>query len=291
MGEARLPGSLDVLLRQARTILQEAGIAGAAFDARLIVEHFAGTSQAELIASPDRAVTDDEAKAVLAAVRERAEGKPVHRILGYREFYGLKLMLSPETLEPRPDTETLVDMVLPHLRQTVGRKGTCTILDMGTGTGAIALALLSAVPEARAVGTDISGHALATARANADMNGYSERFVTRRSDWFGEIEESFDLIVSNPPYIATAEMDDLPGEVRKHDPITALHGGADGLDAYRKIAAKAGRHLNAAGAVAVEVGSSQAIDVKEVFASSGFRTASVAADLAGHDRAILFVAC
>ncbi|WP_265517533.1 peptide chain release factor N(5)-glutamine methyltransferase [Nitratireductor luteus] len=291
MGEARLPGTLDALLRQARTILQEAGIAGAAYDARLIVEHFAGITQADLIASPGRAVAAAQAMAVLAAARQRAAGKPVHRILGYREFYGLKLMLSAETLEPRPDTETLVDLVLPHLRETVRRRGSCTILDMGTGTGAIALALLSAVPEARAVGTDISDDALATARTNADMNGYSERFVTRRSDWFGEIEESFDLIVSNPPYIATAEMDELSREVREHDPVNALHGGVDGLDAYRQIAAEAVGHLNAAGAIAVEIGSSQAADVKEIFASNSFQAADAAADLAGHDRAILFIAC
>src|SRR5690606_6983989 len=186
-------------------------------EARLLVEHFTATTRAEAIAHPARPIAESAVHAVLAAAMLRGEGTPLHRILGYREFYGLPLVLSPETLEPRPDTETLVDLVLPEARRIAEAKGTCRILDLGTGTGAIALALLSVVPEALAIGTDISQEALATARRNADINGYGARFAALCSNWLERVEGRFDLIVSNPPYIATAELEKLPRDVREHD--------------------------------------------------------------------------
>jgi len=222
-------------------------------------------------------------------VAERVAGKPVHRILGYREFYGLRLRLSPDTLEPRPDTETLVDMVLPCAREMLKKTGSCRILDLGTGTGAIALALLSELPGARAIGVDISYGALEIARQNAEINGCSARFEVRKSDWFTHVEGDFNLIVANPPYIATETYLDLPREVRDFDPRGSLDGGADGLDAYRAIAANAAAYLAEEGLIAVEIGYDQMQAVRAVFEAHAFRTALQARDLAGRDRAVGFV--
>ena len=179
--------TLASLLQLARKQLDDAGMDSAALDARLIVEHFSRTSRTDAIVRPDLPITRDISAAVEAALDRRLAGEPVHRILGCREFYGLKLALSPDTLEPRPDTETLVDAVLPFARAVVSRQGSCRILDLGTGTGAIALALLAEVPEATANGTDISAAALATAKKNAVSLGLESRFSASESSWFAEI--------------------------------------------------------------------------------------------------------
>ena len=226
--------------------------------------------------------------AIRQAIARRVAGEPVHRILGFRDFYGLRLFLSPETLEPRPDTETVVDAVLPFARETAAREGVCRILDLGTGTGAIALALLAEVPEATAVGVDISTDALATAGRNARENGLSGRFQTVRSNWFEKISGAFHVIVANPPYISTQELETLQGEVRNFDPTRALDGGADGLDAYRAIAGQAKAFLDASGRVAVEIGHTQKDDVTRLFEAAGLRIVEARKDLAGHDRVLVF---
>lgn len=283
-----LASTLGALHRDARRRLESAGIDGAAFDARLLVEHFTATTRAEAISDPDRMVDAQAVAAADAALTRRIVGEPVHRILGFREFHGLRLNLSAETLEPRPDTETLVDAVLPLIAQMVERHGTCRILDLGTGTGAIALALLAAVPQAVAVGADISDDALATALRNARDLGLSERFAATKSDWFGAISGQFDVIVSNPPYISSAEIKTLQKEVRDFDPLRALDGGADGLDAYRVIARESASHLKAGGIVAVEIGSSQNTDVTGIFHDAGFPVVTALRDLGGNDRVLVF---
>jgi len=277
------------LLAEARNSLSQAGLADASLDARILVEHFTATSRTDAVSSPDMPIDAQAVAAVGAAIARRIAGEPVYRILGFREFYGLKLFLSPETLEPRPDTEALVDAVLPRLRQIAARSGTCRILDLGTGTGAIALALLAEVPEATAVGADISADALATASRNARENGLAERFEAVRSDWFEKISGTFDAIVSNPPYISTEELETLQGEVRNFDPARALDGGADGLDAYRTIAAQAKTYLHAAGVVAVEIGHTQRQDVTRLFEASLFRLVEARKDLGGRDRVLVFL--
>jgi release factor glutamine methyltransferase len=281
---------LGALLRDARRRLTEAGIADAALDARLLVEHFSGTTRTDTITNPEKPVDRQIVKAIDTALARRIAGEPVHRILGFRDFYGLRLSLSPETLEPRPDTETLVDAVLPFIRQTIARKGSCTILDLGTGTGAIALALLAAVPQATASGVDISDGALATATRNARDLGLAERFSARKSDWFEKVSGRYDAILSNPPYIPVSDIDALQKEVRDFDPRRALDGGRDGLDAYRIIADKAGSHLEEDGIVAVEIGSAQNTDVTGLFVLAGFDRIEAKQDLAGNDRALVFQA-
>ena len=279
---------LGSLLADAGTALTKGGIEDAKLDARLIVEHFSRTTRADAIARPEMSIDAEKVAAIRQAIARRIAGEPVHRILGFRDFYGLRLFLSPETLEPRPDTETLVDATLPFLRQLAAREGRCRILDLGAGTGAIALALLAEIPEAMAVGVDISAEALATAARNAKENGLSERFETVRSDWFEKISGSFHVIVANPPYIPTEELETLQGEVREYDPARALDGGADGLDAYRKIAGQAEAYLETPGRVAVEIGHTQKKEVTRLFEAAGFSVVDARKDLGGRDRVLVF---
>jgi release factor glutamine methyltransferase len=283
-----LPEALGPLLRAARERLSSAGVSDPGLDARLIVEHFSRTTRTEAIVDAGRKVDAAGITEIAAALDRRAAGEPVHRILGYREFYGLRLSLSSETLEPRPDTETLVDAVLPFAKTMAARHGECRILDLGTGSGAIALALLKAVPTATATGVDISAGALATASDNARRLGLGSRFITLQSDWLSKVSGRYHLIAANPPYISSDSIGNLQDEVRDFDPRMALDGGADGLDPYRIIAAEAARFLEAEGRVAVEIGHSQLAEVSELFAMAGWIRREVFRDLGGNDRVVVF---
>ena len=233
-------------------------------------------------------VSADDVARIRAAAARRLAGAPVYRILGWREFYGLKLQLSKGTLEPRPDTEVLVDAILPLLREIVGQGRKPRLLDLGTGTGAICLALLHEFREASGVGTDISEDALATAKANADLNGLGERFEVLQSDWFSQVRGRFDVIVSNPPYIPSADIAGLDREVREHDPLAALDGGTDGLAPYRIIANQADQYLAEDGFVGVEFGWNQMAAVQAIFEAAGFIVRHAIRDYGGRDRALIF---
>ena len=283
-----LPEALGPLLREARARLVAADVGDPALDARLIVEHFSGTTRTQAIADPERTIDRKAVAAIDAALRRRAGGEPVHRILGYREFYGLRLSLSPETLEPRPDTETLVEAVLPFVKAMAAREGACRILDLGTGTGAIALALLSVVPAATATGVDISAGALATAARNAGQLGLGGRFTTLQSDWFEKVSGRYHVIAANPPYIPSQDIGNLQDEVRDFDPHRALDGGADGLDPYRIIAAEAARFLETESRIAVEIGHTQRNEVNAIFRAAGYAAGEVFGDLGGNDRVLVF---
>lgn len=280
--------SVASALATARKRLQAAGIADPFLDARLLIAEVVGFSLTDFVMKPDRAVTPEESARIAAMIERRANGEPVHRILGHREFHGLDLLLSKETLEPRPDTEVLVDTLLPALKKTVSAKGSARILDMGTGTGAICLALLKECPEATGIGSDISADALETAARNAARNDLGARFEAIRSDWFEKISGRFDIIVSNPPYIRTDIVATLDQEVRNHDPMAALDGGQDGLAPYRLIAADAGRFLVENGIVGVEIGFDQRLDVSAIFASHGFSLLDAVKDYGGNDRVLTF---
>jgi release factor glutamine methyltransferase len=280
--------TLAELLRSARTVLTESGAVDAQLDGRIIVEQLTGTTRLDAIGRPDTLVDADTEARIMQAIDRRVAGEPVHRILGARDFYGLTLALSPDTLEPRPDTEALVELALPHVLSAISATGRCRILDLGTGTGAIALALLSAAPEARAVLTDISPGALATAAANAGSLGLQERAETVQSNWFASVTGIFDLIVSNPPYIPSGEIATLERDVREFDPHRALDGGPDGLDPYRVIAAGGVAHLAPGGHIAVEIGAGQKADIVGIFGGAGFALMASRHDLGGHERALLF---
>lgn len=275
---------LGELLNELRRRLAAAGLEGAGQDARLLVSGILGLSTTDLVTAPDRPVSEEDVARVEHAALRRLAHEPVHRILGHREFYGLDLALSGETLEPRPDTEILVERALPYLRE----KAAPQFIDFGTGTGAIALALLSACRGARGVGVDLSADALRTAMANAERLGLNSRFSVVQSDWAREVRGKFDMIVSNPPYIATDVIAGLAPEVRLFDPILALDGGDDGLDAYRRLAAEAPALLLPDGVVALEIGYDQKESVSLIFGRNGFTLLESARDLGGQDRVLVF---
>ncbi|TIU99144.1 MAG: peptide chain release factor N(5)-glutamine methyltransferase [Mesorhizobium sp.] len=283
-----LPGTLGPLLKAARARLAAAAVADPALDARLIVEHLSGTTRTQTITDPECRVDAGAIAAIDSALRRRIAGEPVHRILGYREFYGLRLSLSPETLEPRPDTETLVEAVLPFVKATAERQGQCRILDLGTGTGAIALALLSADPAAVATGVDISQGALATAMRNARKLGLADRFQVLKSDWFEKVFGRYHVIAANPPYIPSIDIENLQDEVRDFDPRQALDGGVDGLSSYRIIAAEAAGFLEAEGRIAVEIGHTQRKEVTGIFSAAGYVPPGVFRDFGGNERVLIF---
>ncbi|MEO3389348.1 peptide chain release factor N(5)-glutamine methyltransferase [Mesorhizobium sp. CAU 1741] len=286
---AELPSAeLGAVVRHLRARFDEGGVKEAALDARLLVEHITATTRADAMTDPGRHVPPAQMAALLAAMERRLAGEPPYRIIGSREFYGMTLALSEGTLEPRPDTETLVDLALPRVRAAADRHGACRILDLGTGTGAVALALLREEPRAVAVATDISLDALATATRNANMSGNAGRFDVAKSNWFDDVKGSFHAIVSNPPYIPSMMISSLEREVREHDPLAALDGGPDGLAPYRMIAEGARRHLHTDGFVAVEIGYDQEEAVKAIFASQGFQLFGAAQDLSGTTRALAF---
>ena len=280
--------TLAETLIAARRRLSEAGIPNAAWDARALVAGVLGLSPAGLVTDGARLLSSAEKETVENALTRRLAREPVHRILGRRAFSRLDLLLSPETLEPRPDTEVLVDTLVPHAKRIVAQTGRCRVLDLGTGTGAICLALLDLVPGVTGVGADLSAGALETARRNAEMNGVAHRFETLESDWFAAVSGTFDIIVSNPPYIVRSVLATLDDDVRLYDPFLALDGGDDGLDAYRAIASKAGEHLRENGLVACEIGYDQKDQVAMIMRENGFAQIEAVQDLGGNDRALVF---
>lgn len=280
--------TIDSLLAEMRTALRQADFDDPAQEARILVGGLLGLTPTKLMSRGGDVVAADKVALIRAGIARRLAREPLHRILGARDFYGLTLSLSPETLEPRPDTETLVEAMLPHVQATVARVGQCRILDLGTGTGAICLALLSAVAEATGVGVDLSKDALSTASANAQAHGLSDRFRAVQSDWFEKIDGRYHIIVSNPPYIRSEIIDALDPEVRLFDPLLALDGGAEGLDAYRIIAARAAVFLEDEGVIGLEIGFDQKDSVTQIFRDEGFERTAFLRDLGGNDRVLVF---
>jgi release factor glutamine methyltransferase len=278
--------TLDEMMGHLRNRFAVADIEDPMAEARILVGGLLGLTRADFISRGAEHLDLEDEMRIHEAAGRRTRGEPPYRILGRRGFYGLDLLLSKDTLEPRPDTEILVDLVLELLKDR--RREPLEILDLGTGTGAICLALLTELPNARGTGVDIADDALETAAQNAERHGLADRFATRRSDWFAEISGRYDAIVSNPPYIRSEVIPGLDREVRDHDPLVALDGGPDGLDAYRRIASGAPAFLKAGGFVAVETGFDQKQAVEGVFAAAGFRQWAASRDLAGNDRAQAF---
>jgi release factor glutamine methyltransferase len=266
-----------------------ADLTSAGFDeprrrARRLVAAALGLSVTEVFAYPERPLTDREASRIADMLHRTLAHEPLSRVLGTREFWGLELRLSADTLDPRPETETVVEAVLARVTDRGLRY---RILDLGTGSGCLLLALLSELPEATGIGVDRAPGAVAMARDNAVALGLAGRARLLASDWAAAIAGRFDIVVANPPYIATAAIAGLPPEVRDFDPQRALDGGADGLEAYRAIAAALPRLLAPEGLFAAELGAGQDEDVTAILAGTGLAVDGVEDDLAGIARCIL----
>jgi len=248
----------------------DAGLDTPALDARRLVLFALALEPVALLREPERTLTPEERHRLASVTARRLMREPVSRIEGRRAFHGLDLEIGPATLDPRPDTETLVEAAIELMRDHPAPR----ILDLGTGSGAILLAVLHQLPNATGVGTDISDGALAIAQRNAIASGLGQRAVFLRATWLEGLAGAFDLVVSNPPYIARDQIPALDLEVRGFDPVGALDGGPDGLDAYRAIAKDVRGVLNSGGWVAVEVGAGQADDVAGILRSASGASAA-----------------
>ena len=258
-------------------------------DARLLVCHALSLDHTALVANDGRILNEQEAQALSALAVRRLGGEPIARIRGEKEFWSLTFKLSPATLVPRPDTEILVEAALAAIDLTSSRAKPLRIADLGTGSGAILLALLSELPNATGTGCDISEQALVTAAENANSLGFAARSEFVFSDFTDGLQGPFDLIVSNPPYIATDQLAALSMEVRAYDPHAALDGGVDGLSCYRRIARDVGAILGPDGVVALEIGAGQVKAVTAIFEAAGFAALfPPRCDLAGISRALVF---
>ena len=282
------PGpSIESARRTLAAQLRSAGDEEAELDARILLGAALDLDLTGMIAQASRKLTSAEAALLAQYAQRRVAGEPVARILGQKEFWGLPLQLSSATLVPRPDTETVVELALQLLRAGGDLDRPLRIADLGTGSGAILLALLSELPAAEGFGTDVSEAALQTARANAARTGLSGRATFIACDYASGLAGPFDLIASNPPYIRSADIAGLAEEVRNHDPMAALDGGADGLNAYRTLIPQAATLLAAGAALVVEAGEGQSAQIQALMTAAGLMPAiAPKADLAGIPRAV-----
>lgn len=270
--------TLQEALTGAVARLRAAGVPDPAVDARRILAHVVGLDAGRLILMIHDPLEPEHAAEFDALIERRATREPVSHLIGGRDFYGRRFLVTRDVLDPRPETETLISLAL---EQPFER-----LLDLGTGTGCIALTLLAERAEAQAIAVDVSDKALAVAQTNAVALGVVDRVEFRTSDWFSAVKGTFDLIVSNPPYIDAAEMPDLSPEVRFHEPELALTPGVDGTAPYRIIAAGALEHLAPNGRLFVEIGYRQGPAVSAIFEGAGLTQVTVHQDLNGHDRVV-----
>lgn len=277
--------SLEAARRALTEAFREAGLDSPALDVRLLAGHALGLDHTAIAMAAARTLNEREAEALAALAARRLEREPIARILGCKEFWGLPLRVTEATLVPRPETETVVEAALDAIDAGGPRTRALRIADLGTGTGALLLALLSELPHALGIGTDISEAALDTARDNASRLGLQARSEFVVCDFGSAPAGGFDLVVSNPPYIASGDIAALAPEVRR-DPRLALDGGSDGLTCYRAIAAVAAQLLINQGALVIELGINQEAAVAALMRAEGLTTQPARADLAGIPRAL-----
>lgn len=282
-GPEQEPPTVRALLEQAAARLRAAGIDSAHLDARLLAGAALGFSREQLLIHAREPAGAEAAARLEALLARRLAREPVSRILGRREFWSLEFALSPETLDPRPDSETVIEAALA----VTPRDRPLAILDLGTGSGCLLLALLSELPLAHGLGIDRSAGAVETATANAERLGLAGRAGFERRDWRDGLAGVFDLVVANPPYIPEGEIAGLEPEVARFDPLAALAGGLDGLDAYRRLAPLLPDLLSGHGTVIFEVGAGQAPRVAALLEAAGLLVAGTSADLSGIERCVI----
>ena len=270
--------SVQNLIAEIVSQLDEAGVTDPNRDARLLVALSLGIDVGRLTLHLHDPVEEGAVERAQALVERRKAREPMSHILGYREFYGRRFAVGPDVLDPRPETETLIEAALSHPFQRV--------LDLGTGSGCILLTLLAENGGTSGVGVDLSDAALKVAHRNAEALGVTDRATFARSDWYQGVEGQFDLIISNPPYIARDEMASLAPEVQKHEPRMALTDEADGLTSYRRIISECMDHLEPNGRLLVEIGPTQAVAVSDMMDQAGLIDVTVMHDLDGRDRVV-----
>ncbi len=267
--------TLQELYKQLRVSLSES-------DARYVLKKRTGLSHADMIANPGQSVDEEP---ILNDLELYRQGIPLSRIYGEREFWGMRFELSDATLDPRSDTEALVEAVVARYKDNPPEN----ILDLGTGTGCILIALLSEFPQAAGVGIDLSAEAIETAKINAQQNYVADRATFLQGNWAESLDESFDLVVSNPPYIAKKVIQNLDESVKNHDPTLALDGGEDGLQAYKEIFSQLFPLLKPGGRAFFEIGFDQEKSTRRLSEESRFSIISSYADIAGHTRVVELV--
>jgi release factor glutamine methyltransferase len=280
------PISVGGARRALARMFAAAGLDSPALDARIIVAHSLGLDHAALAGAGERALGPEARARIAALAARRLAREPVARIVEMKEFWGLPLRVTPAVLVPRPETETLVATALAALDREGPRGRPLRIADLGTGSGALLLAMLSELPDAFGIGTDVSAAALTVARENAERLGLAARAAFVACDYGSALQRPFDLVVANPPYVASTELPHLAPEVREHDPLLALDGGPDGLRAYRALAAEAPRLIGARGHLVVEVGAGQADAVASLLCPQQPLDVDITPDLADIPRAL-----
>ena len=279
------PLTLAQALRRATADLARAGIEGPGNDARLLISAALGLSAAQVLARPERSLRPEEVHSFGRLIARRVAREPVSRILGEREFYGRTFGISPATLDPRPDSETLIDHTLKLVTLEGWQSRALRILDVGTGSGCLLLTLLAELPGAFGVGTDVSVAALETARANAVRLGLARSAGWLAGDLVAAVRGPFDILISNPPYIPSLEIAQVEPEVREHDPLLALDGGADGVAFFRRLSASV-EEIVPDGWIVLETGYNQTDAVATLLAAQGLREISVQRDVAGRRRCV-----
>lgn len=286
-GKKPAPETALAYLELAAKFLAARGAATARLDAELLLAEVLGTDRVGVYLRFDRPLGRVEVDAYRELIRRRGEGEPVAHLTGRREFWSRSFVVTPDVLVPRPETELVVERALAWIEGTGGRDRALRMLDLGTGSGALAVALAAELPEAHLTAVDVSPAAAAIAERNAEAAGVSARVRVVVSDWTAALpaDARFDLIVANPPYIRSGDLATLPPEVRR-EPVLALDGGTDGLDAYRRIAVEAARVLEPGGGFFCEVGAGQAPEVAALLGAAGFEDVVTFPDLAGIARVV-----
>ncbi|MGY9002492.1 MAG: peptide chain release factor N(5)-glutamine methyltransferase [Rhodospirillales bacterium] len=276
--------TLGSAFEQAFQMLKEAGVGEARLDARLLVAHATENETATIFGFPERPIENQQVLLLEASLRRRIAREPMAYILKTREFWSLPFIVSSDTLVPRPDSETLIEAVLEHIPET---RRNLSILDLGTGSGCLLLSLLSKFSNAIGIGVDASEAALDIAKQNAAALGLEERATFVVSDWTEKVEDQFDIVIANPPYIPSSDIPNLEADVAQYEPLSALDGGANGLDSYRKILRQLPKVLTDDASIFLESGAGQASAVSKMVREIGFQHIETKKDLAGIERCVI----
>lgn len=278
--------TLATLRKKIEARLRKTGIEEASLDARLLISHIIPVTEIDFAINADQTVSNEQQNLIDILVQKREKRIPMSQIFGEKEFWSLSFKVTRDTLTPRPDSETLIEIALNEFED---KNATLSILDLGTGSGCLLLTLLSELKNAIGLGIDVSTSAIKVANENAKNLSLNKRATFLKSNWFEKLSKTkkFDLIIANPPYIGLNEKPELAPEVCEHEPHSALFAGEEGLDDYRKIAADIAGYMSEKSIIILEIGYSQSSAVKDIFAQKGFKNINLFQDLGGRDRCLL----